>query len=255
MGKFTKFLSESKYIRMLESIHDKYLFKSVFFAGGPGSGKSYISKQMFSGLPIMFCDSDEIFIRLLKKTELPLKMRLSDPNIYMKQMRTRQIAKSLMLSKTLKWIDGMLPLVIDGTGKDYDNIAQRKDALNNVGYDTSMVFVNTSLDVALKRNAERERSVPEERVKEWWNKIHDNLGKFQDLFGSKNFHIVDNNTEISDEDMRAVQIKMTRLALKIISAPLENKTGIKIIEELNRTGGLYISDLEGHAEKIKEFKL
>ena len=43
-------------------------------------------------------------------------------------------------------------MVIDGTGRDYDKIANQKAILQQLGYDCYMIFVNTSLDVALERN-------------------------------------------------------------------------------------------------------
>ena len=52
-------------------------------------------------------------------------------------------------------------MVIDGTGRDYDKIANQKAILQQLGYDCYMIFVNTSLEVALERNKRRERSVPE----------------------------------------------------------------------------------------------
>ena len=53
------------------------------------------------------------------------------------------------------YIEGRLGLIIDGTGKDFEKITRRARNLEALGYDTHMIFVNTSLDVALQRNAER----------------------------------------------------------------------------------------------------
>lgn len=240
---------------IVESINDKYLFKAVFFAGGPGSGKSFILKSMFAGLPVVVCNSDLIFEKLLRKAALPLKIMTSNQETYEKQMQVRSIAKGLTTSRSLQWINGMLPLIIDGTGKDYEDISEKRNALEGVGYDTSMVFVNTSLEVALQRNEKRERSVPEENVRKHWVLVNNNLGKFQSLFGGGNFHIIDNSKEVSDKEMDDVLVKMTRLAMKIISSPLNNKVGSKIIDMLNQSGGLYVSDLEAHKEAVKKFKL
>ena len=56
-----------------------------------------------------------------------------------------------------------------------------------------MMFINTSLDVALERNEKRARSVPENIVKTNWNKVQSNMGKFQSLFQAKNFYVIDNS--------------------------------------------------------------
>ena len=56
-----------------------------------------------------------------------------------------------------------------------------------------MIFVNTSLDTAQERNKMRSRTLPEDQVAKMWKAVQNNIGKFQSLFGSSNFIIVDNN--------------------------------------------------------------
>ena len=64
--------------------------------------------------------------------------------------------------------------------------------LQQLGYESHMIFVNTSLDVALQRNEQRPRKLPESLVVKSWNEVQKNIGKFQNLFRDK-FIIVDNN--------------------------------------------------------------
>jgi thymidylate kinase len=54
-----------------------------------------------------------------------------------------------------------------------------------------MVFVNTSLEVALERNRNRDRTLSDELVTDIWKACQNNLGHFQSMF-SGNFIIVDN---------------------------------------------------------------
>ena len=61
-----------------------------------------------------------------------------------------------------------------------------------------MVFVNTSLEVALKRNQMRAKKVPDAIVISNHKQVQKNIGAFQRFFGSKNFIIVDNN-DIGDD--------------------------------------------------------
>ena len=75
-----------------------------------------------------------------------------------------------------------------------------------------MIFVNTSLDVALERNRRRERTVPEYITKQSWTKVQSNIGKFQSLFGMDSMIIVDNSkddreltTQIMDRCSKAVR--------------------------------------------------
>jgi thymidylate kinase len=61
-----------------------------------------------------------------------------------------------------------------------------------------MIFVNTSLDTAIERNNKRDRKLPSDIVKTYWNNVQSNIGKFQNLFGTKNFVVVDNNNAGED---------------------------------------------------------
>jgi len=226
-----------------ESINDKYLFRAVFLAGGPGSGKSFIAKQMFDGMPVMFVNSDYPFEHLLKKNELPFDINPANINTYKKQMDVRDKAKQITDIKRDHWLDGMLPLIIDGTGKDFDKIQKQGDELKKLGYDISMVFVNTSVEVAKERNANRNRTVPEELVLKGWRAVQNNIGKFQAYFGKENFEIIDNNKVLSPEEIKVLGVKLYRIGMKLIQAPLQNKVGLFFIEELKKRNLKYVSEL------------
>jgi len=77
-------------------------------------------------------------------------------------------------------------------------IAKQREQLVKLGYDTSMVFVNTSKEVAMARNEKRARKVDPKLVEKFWNDVQNNMGKFQALFGSNNFIIIDNNNVSQD---------------------------------------------------------
>jgi thymidylate kinase len=61
-----------------------------------------------------------------------------------------------------------------------------------------MIFVNTSLEVALKRNQMRARKLPDAIVITNHKQVQQNIGKLQRIFGSSNFVIVDNNKIAED---------------------------------------------------------
>ena len=103
-------------------------------------------------------------------------------------------------------------MVIDGTGKDYSKISSQASQLKAIGYDVHMIFVNTSLDVALERNKKRARQVPEKIVIDSWNAVQKNIGQFQRFFGNKNFIIVDNND--AGEDILGKAYKEVRRMLR-----------------------------------------
>ena len=91
------------------------------------------------------------------------------------------------------YIAGRLGLIIDGTARDFATISRQQRFLKILGYQTTMLFVNTSLDIALERNEKRDRSVPQNIVKTNWNTVQGNMGRLQKLFHPANFHVIDNS--------------------------------------------------------------
>ena len=141
-----------------EGIYDPGIFKAFFLAGGPGSGKSFVTNSAFAGTGLKVVNSDTTFERNLKKANLSLNM--PDEEEYFRNI-IRGRAKQTAIAQLDKYVQGRLGLVIDSTGRDYDVIARNHNMLQQLGYDCYMVFVNTSLEVALARNARRERTIPE----------------------------------------------------------------------------------------------
>jgi predicted kinase len=109
-------------------------------------------------------------------------------------------------------IKGRLGLVIDGTGRDYDKIKEQKALLELLGYDCYMVFVNTTLEVALERNSKRERSVPEYITRKSWTQVQSNIGKFQNTFGMSNMIIIDNSKD--DKELTTVVMNKCSKAVR-----------------------------------------
>lgn len=227
---------------LAESINDKNLFKAVFLAGGPGSGKSFIVDRMFSGLDAKLLNSDTAFEHLLAKKGLSKKIDPKKADVYAQQMVARKKAKGMTSKQKGFWVDGMLPVIIDGTGKDYDKIKKEKDMLDNLGYDTHMVFVNTTLDVAHERNKMRERSVPDKVVEDSWNAVQSNIGKFQNTF-KDGFVVVDNSKTLSSDEVKKLGETLRKKAIKFFNGKVKNRRGQDVIDLLKKTGGKYLSDL------------
>ena len=177
------------YNELLEGLQDPNIFKAFFCAGGPGSGKSYVAGKTTGGTGLVTVNSDNAFENMLAKEGLSLKMPAGE-----KEARdvVRKRAKVLTGKKKEGLIAGRLGLIIDGTGKDHGKVIQQSNSLKQIGYDTHMIFVNTSLDVALKRNADRPRSVPEPIVVKSWKDVQSNMGTFSQTF-RQGFVVVDNN--------------------------------------------------------------
>ena len=178
-----------------EGLNDPNIFKAFFLAGGPGSGKSYVVRKTTGGTGLQIVNSDDAFERYLKNAGLSKKMPASEEK---PRDIERARAKKVTSAREEGYVGGRLGLIIDGTGKDYDKIAKQSIQLRQLGYDTHMIFVNTSLDVALERNAKRSRSVPESIAVRSWKDVQSNIGKFSQHF-RQNFIVVDNNDSSKDD--------------------------------------------------------
>ena len=177
------------FYELQEGLYDPNIFKAFFLAGGPGSGKSYVARQATGGTGLKTVNLDDAFEHLLNKAGLSLKM---PPKETEPRDVVRGRAKELTAAKQKNYLEGRLGLIIDGTGKEANKILTQKAKLEELGYDTYMIFVNTSLDVALQRNADRSRSVSEAIVVKSWKDVQANIGKFSNIF-RQGFIVVDNN--------------------------------------------------------------
>lgn len=211
-----------------EGLNDPNIFKAFFLAGGPGSGKSYVAKKTIGGSGLRTVNSDDAFEALLTKAGLSMKM---PPEEEAERDVVRGRAKAVTKKRQDNYLEGRIGLIIDGTGKDYDKIARQSSALRELGYDTHMIFVNTSLDVALERNQKRDRTVPEPLVIKSWKEVQANIGKFQNLFRS-NFIVVDNND--AQEDVLTSVFKEVR---KMLNKKVTNIFANQWVErEMKRRG-------------------
>ena len=183
-----------------EGPNDPAIFKAVFLAGGPGSGKSYVATKILSGLGLKPVNSDEIYEYLAYKQDLDLGNPDEVASDQGQEVRDR--AKQLTDKRQNIYIDGRIGLIIDGTGKDVQKVKDQSEKLKTLGYECSMIFVNTNLQVAQERNAARARTIPADMVQTMWQKVQENIMKFQQVFGAKNFHVVDNSGGLEDPERK-----------------------------------------------------
>ena len=226
---------------MTEGVDDPGILKCVFMAGGPGSGKSFTAmeifgidkrtKQSFSATGLKTVNSDSAFEAGLKKNGINPKdlarIEKEEPELWDKITKDpggiRSQAKKLTQKQKSFYEAGRLGMIIDGTGHEYGKIDKLKKHAESIGYDTYMVFVNTSLEVAKERNLQRDRVLPDELLTKSWQDVQNNLGKFQNLFGG-NFRIVDNTVykPINKDVQKAIN--------QFIRKPIYNRIGKKWIE-------------------------
>ena len=178
-----------------EGPHDPFRHKAIFFAGSPGSGKTYIARKLagaFQGLKQVNMDS--VFKHLMTQKKLSWKM---PPEEEPEREKQRQRSKELVSKQQQTYAEGGLGLLIDATGRIYGTVEKIKNELENQGYQTTMIFVNTDLETALRRNKERERTLPDELIHKNYKVIEQNIGRFQRLFGD--IHIINNSDTVQNE--------------------------------------------------------
>jgi hypothetical protein len=217
-----------------EGVYDPGIFKAVFTAGGPGSGKSFAATSLF-GMPekmphvsaqgLKSVNSDKYFETYLQMNGLSKDIAKLNVDDHKLAMLLRTKSKKVRDAALKNYINGRLGLLIDGTGKNYPNIAKQKKKLEEVGYDCFMIFVNTDLDVAIERNYNRDRKLPVELVKKAWQAVNNNMGKFQSLFGSSNMLVVDNSEKKDFADV----VKAN--AREFITRPIQNHLAKKWIKK------------------------
>ena len=232
-----------------ESINDKYLFKAIILAGGPGSGKSFITNKMFSADSIPRASSDDVFKIKLKKAGLGKDLDPEKVEIYKKQTEKRMQAKVANNEKVANYINGMLPFVVESTGQREASITWLNETLGKFGYDVALVFVNTSLDIAKRRNQERfekgERKLDDKSLTDAWENAHNNMNKFKDVFKDNFFRIDNDGGDIKIFDYMDKEIKkpLLSVARMYLQSPIENELGQRIVKKLEEKGGSYLSDL------------
>ena len=206
------------------------------------SGKSFTAEEIFgidrkykasfaqSGLKVI--NSDVAFESQLKKNGINPKdlgkIEREDPELWAAITSVpggiRDRAKKITQAQKTFYEEGRLGMIIDGTGDDFAKSKKQKEHAESLGYDCMMVFVNTSLEVAKERNAGRDRTLPENLVTSIWKDCQENMGKFQSLFGAKDYRIIDNTTY--GPPPSAVQ----KAVNEFIRRPIYNPIGKKWVE-------------------------
>ena len=219
-----------------EGVNDKHIFKAVFLAGGPGSGKSSVVDAIFNnpdesqvksltstGLKVI--NLDIAFEYLKKKHKIPV-----DAETFTKEqnsMAGKLMYQARMIAQKQMnfYLDGKLGVIIDGTGGSYNPIAKKKKMLEDLGYDCYMIFVDTTMKTAMQRNQDRNnRRLHDKVVKRSWKQVQSNKKAYKGLFGS-NMKVVSTEGRQSGELPRGAKSH----AMKFINSAIQNPIAKKWI--------------------------
>ena len=233
---------------LFEGVHDKAIFKAVFLAGGPGSGKDYILDNTLAGHGLTEINSDKALEYLMDKKGLDKTMPASEK---IERDVTRGRAKSMSELRERLALHGRNGVIINGTGDDPEKIKRIKGRLEELGYDTSMIMVNTKDEVSAMRNVERGqrggRTVPESIRKEKWQAVQNarvDLGK---IFGDKYIEF-DNSEDLRSAHPEIVKAKKKEMLdiykqmQKFVNSPPKSKQAKEwVAAELEKKDTLTVS--------------
>jgi predicted kinase len=157
------------------------LFKAIFVTGGPGSGKDIIIREAIAESKAVELNSVQAFDLLMDKQKLSEKT-----NDYRREaIRNRG------------------PLIINGPADDHIRMITIKEELEEFGYDTTMVFVDTTNQASKERNEKLSKSISESvRFDKWQlaqsskEAYRQNFSKFMSFNNSSSFEEI--QEDISD---------------------------------------------------------
>ena len=235
-------------ILLNEGVHDKGIFKAVFLAGGPGSGKDFVLSKTLDGHGLTEINSDKALEYLMDKEGLDKRMPKSQEK---RKDEVRKRAKNVTEMRERLALEGRNGVIINGTGDDPDKISRIKGRLEALGYETRMIMVNTADEVSRDRNVERGqrggRTVPEEIRKQKWNEVQAARASFAELF-KDNYVEFDNSADLRTADDGTKEEKQKELdgifkeIQKFVSAPPKNNAAKEwVAQELNQKDKLPLS--------------
>ena len=223
-----------------EGVYDPGIFKAFFLAGGAGSGKSYSAERATGSAGGKFEWTAEYGKKLnpakvgpfglkVVNSDEQLEYGLMQANMHsdfskytddetMEKERIREKGKKLTKKKEQLWINGRLGLIIDGTAKNPNKLSIQIKDLQNVGYDTYMIFVNTSLDIALQQNAGRKRRLKDEVIRLTWEEVQANKQQLSNLFPGGFVEIINNRA--GEDVFRKAFVEVGKLMKRPPSSPI-----------------------------------
>ena len=204
-----------------EGPNDPAIFKAIFLAGGPGSGKTFITgRTALHTLGFKNINSDTAYEKAMTAAGLEMD---GETIMSAQGQAIRDNAKNLTQRQMDGYVKGRLGLTIDGTGRDFSKISKLVNDARSAGYDVAMMYINTDLETALARNSSRARQLPDDKVERMWKDVQSNIGKFQRLF-KENFIVIDNSDKMDYNKSTMEGFKWaTKFAKKKITNPKAKK--------------------------------
>ena len=211
--------------KITESIQDRGIFKAIFMAGGPGSGKSYTLSQITDGALSPRVINTDKFVEHFGAIDVDQRPVVLDR------------VKTLTKNQLYLYLNSMLPMVLDATASAAATIIKRNGLLQSIGYDTGMIFVNTSVETALNRIQQRDRKVP----KDWSIQAHEKTMESKKFYKSRFpfFYEIDNDEgELTDQTILQAYKKVRGF----YNDPIDNPEGRRNLKIMKQSGWQYMVD-------------
>lgn len=212
---------------VVEGINDKGIFKAVFMAGHPGAGKTTVLNKVKSG------SIEPRWVNTDKAYPLFKKWWSTDWPSISKKVTT--INKNQLIG----YVNSMLPLAIDGTAGIASTVMKRKHILESIGYDTAMVFINTSLETSIERALERQKKTGREVKPEFIKNVYADIQKHKNFYRGKfdTWMEIDNNQgELTEE----VVINAFKFMGNFYNSPIQNPIGQEKVAKMKENGWKYL---------------
>ncbi|MCK9445846.1 ATP-binding protein [bacterium] len=170
----------------------------VVMVGAPGAGKSFVSNNLVNLKDYKYINVDIERVRTAKK----LGYDISDPEQNLELLnktyttsdpRNRTIKQLKVLLKNQDKNKDKSNIVFDAGGGQIEVMNDIIKLAKDVGYDTTMISVKTSLETSLKRNRERERTLDDNMVIDYYNKVKNVYDELYNMFD--NVYVVTNDNE------------------------------------------------------------
>ena len=214
-----------------ESINDRGILKAVFVVGIPGAGKSYTVSKLGGAVSPRVVNTDKAAEYLSKKLGKPVTGET--------WADFKDDAHRITKATLGNYLNGMLPLFIDGTSNDVSNILHRAGILESLGYDVGTIFVDTPLAVAKSRALARAKDTGRHVDEDFIDKVHELAEQNRNYFKGKFqfFREIKNGT---DELTDAVLLDAFRKTTTFFDAPVQNPVGQRHLDTLRTAKDQYL---------------
>jgi len=173
------------------------LFKAIFVTGGPGSGKDIIIREAIAEQKAVEITSTLAYNYLMDKGNLAEQSN----DFRRESIRNRG------------------PLIINGPADDHSRMIAIKEELEELGYSTTMVFVDTTNEASQQRNEKLTKMIAESVRQEKWEQAQTCKESYRQNFN--NFINLNNSgsLETIEEDITSIYIKLNNF--------IDNKTYVE----------------------------